>query len=650
MKHKLLYLFIHSFRLRAVMLLAAMFTLCAGEILGTPTTIASWTNRYITSGYYYSAEDGDANNKDIAYFTSNKNFSSSATNAYYNSSGGGAEIIFSDLDFTNYSSISLTFYSRASKGGYWSCSTSTDGETYISLGSTSTLATSGTPAQYSISSIPSTAKYVKITHSASSGSLYFGTPVFAGTYEEPVPSYTITPVSNNNSWGTVSVTGTTITAEPEDGYRVVAGNGGYTVTSGTAKVTNNGDNTFSVSASSDCTIRINFEAIPTYTVTFSDGGSVTEASAGAGVTLPSRSAIGSYAFAGWSETNVASETTTAPTIIPAGSYTPTADITLYPVYSKTEGGGAPAPVTVTKSVSELASANSWSDQVKYVSVSLDANITAEASSSGANTGKYYSNDNSWRFYSSESATLTITSSSGDMSSITLTYSQGAFSYEDEGITNGSPVTVSGKSAVFECTTKAFVNSISVTYNGASAGTTYYWSSPVVATVERPEITPYDNPFTFSTNVEITCETDGATIYYTLDGTDPTDTSTEYDDPFEITSACTIKAIAIKGSDESSIASLEVTKSLAPNTITVTGGTSQTIDLGQSEHELELTATATNGETVTFTIDDVNTTLTEDDDFLFENNTIEIYSDNLGVIVLKANAAGDALGCRCLSPH
>ena len=75
---------------------------------------------------------------------------------------------------------------------------------------------------------------------------------------------------------------------------------------------------------------------PAFTVTLADYSTVlTEASAGAGVTLPSRAAVGDYTFEGWSETNVSTETSTAPTIIPAGAYNPTANVTLYPVYSKT---------------------------------------------------------------------------------------------------------------------------------------------------------------------------------------------------------------------------------------------------------------------------------------------------------------------------
>lgn len=64
-----------------------------------------------------------------------------------------------------------------------------------------------------------------------------------------------------------------------------------------------------------------------------------ESSAGAGVFLPSRESCDGYTFAGWTKSWNAPQTswtTTAPTIIPAGNYTPTANENLYPVYTKTE--------------------------------------------------------------------------------------------------------------------------------------------------------------------------------------------------------------------------------------------------------------------------------------------------------------------------
>lgn len=55
------------------------------------------------------------------------------------------------------------------------------------------------------------------------------------------------------------------------------------------------------------------------------------------------------------------------------------------------------------------------------------------------------------------------------------------------------------------------------------------------------------------SVTITCDTTGATIYYTLDGSTPTSSSTQYSAAFTLDSSCTIKAIAIKGGTSSAVA-------------------------------------------------------------------------------------------------
>lgn len=83
------------------------------------------------------------------------------------------------------------------------------------------------------------------------------------------PAYSITAQSNNTEYGTVTLEGTTITANPEDGYQVSTTTP-YTVTTGTAEVEQDG-NLFYVTASSDCTVTINFEEKPTisgYTIDF----------------------------------------------------------------------------------------------------------------------------------------------------------------------------------------------------------------------------------------------------------------------------------------------------------------------------------------------------------------------------------------------
>ena len=58
----------------------------------------------------------------------------------------------------------------------------------------------------------------------------------------------------------------------------------------------------------------------------------------------------------------------------------------------------------------------------------------------------------------------------------------------------------------------------------------------------------------SPDVTITCPTVGAAIYYTLDGTDPTDASTLYSAPFSISEDKVVKAIAYKNGNHSEIVS------------------------------------------------------------------------------------------------
>ena len=67
----------------------------------------------------------------------------------------------------------------------------------------------------------------------------------------------------------------------------------------------------------------------------------------------------------------------------------------------------------------------------------------------------------------------------------------------------------------------------------------------VASVAEPQFTPPSCLFYPSTNVTISCATAGATIRYTLDGTDPTESSTTYTGPILVNDDVTIKARAWK---------------------------------------------------------------------------------------------------------
>ena len=116
----------------------------------------------------------------------------------------------------------------------------------------------------------------------------------------------------------------------------------------------------------------------------------------------------------------------------------------------------------------------------------------------------------------------------------------------------------------------YVKSIKVTYT----------TGAVTPIVKLPVLNPSTGSYTSAPTVEITCETEGATIYYTTNGDDPTTSSTIYSDPIIITkSGTTLKAMAAKeGMDNSPIVSATYTIQPVKPTISIDNG-SVTISAG-----------------------------------------------------------------------
>lgn len=85
-----------------------------------------------------------------------------------------------------------------------------------------------------------------------------------------------------------------------------------------------------------------------------------------------------------------------------------------------------------------------------------------------------------------------------------------------------------------CTIKAIAVKPGLT---DSAVVTESYIQPIVAT---PIIT-----ITGLYTATITCQTENATIYYTFDGSTPTNSSTQYTGEITLSDTCTIKAIAVK---------------------------------------------------------------------------------------------------------
>lgn len=173
---------------------------------------------------------------------------------------------------------------------------------------------------------------------ASSSLKYIGIKI---NKTNPSTQYTVSAVSNNTSWGTVSVNGNVITATPANGYYVADAQ----VIAGTATYSING-NVITVNPSSDCTIQVNFAAKTSVTVTYVSSGTVVGSKTvyvQESVTLPSsvNNTPSGWTFIGWTENQV-EQTQNKPTYYaPGASYTVPRNITLYALYKKgqTTGGG-----------------------------------------------------------------------------------------------------------------------------------------------------------------------------------------------------------------------------------------------------------------------------------------------------------------------
>ncbi|MBC2721833.1 phage major capsid protein [Desulfosporosinus sp.] len=76
-------------------------------------------------------------------------------------------------------------------------------------------------------------------------------------------------------------------------------------------------------------------------------------------------------------------------------------------------------------------------------------------------------------------------------------------------------------------------------------TSVLFAQDVANTVATPKALPIAGEYSGAQEVSLTCDTVGATIYYTTDGSTPDATKTAYNGPIDVTADTTIKAIAIK---------------------------------------------------------------------------------------------------------
>ena len=138
--------------------------------------------------------------------------------------------------------------------------------------------------------------------------------------------------------------------------------------------------------------------------------------------------------------------------------------------------------------------------------------------------------------------------------------------------NVGAVTVSGTTQTWEGSSNEVVitatnsqirtGKIVVTYTTAGGGDT-----PALETLEKPVIAPDSQEFSLGESVNVTISAaEGATIYYTTDGENPTEESNVYENALTITETTIVKAIAVmEGYNNSAVAEATYT-AVDPNAI------------------------------------------------------------------------------------
>ena len=146
--------------------------------------------------------------------------------------------------------------------------------------------------------------------------------------------------------------------------------------------------------------------------------------------------------------------------------------------------------------------------------------------------------------SSEATTLNVTvSGGGQLSQGSVELKKGEWTEYTLTILGGTPETKVKFEAAQAKNNRYFLDEVAIVATGTS---TEVVAAPVISG---------DEEFDGKATVTITAE-QGAKIYYTTDGSEPTEQSQEYTAPFDVTEATTVKAIAVKDGKASQVATKE----------------------------------------------------------------------------------------------
>lgn len=262
-----------------------------------------------------------------------------------------------------------------------------------------------------------------------------------------------------------------------------------------------------------------------HTVSFNTGAGnpavspITETSGGAGITLPAGptpacSAAG-WEFAGWAAAAVASEVTTAPTLL-SGTYHPTEDCTLFAVYKRTEAGSG----STTKSMNSFDAISGNVENDENVSYAAAQGTSSTAPAVNSEQIRIYQNGGLLTITANNGVKLnSITIGSGMVTKVTYAVDGGSASGDNDIAKNGTFTVdeLDATEVVFTCTgtdknSRLYLNNLSVTYSGG--GTTYYLSAPSCCTPHAITIASGIENGSVEADLAEACEGTAVTLTFT----------------------------------------------------------------------------------------------------------------------------------------
>lgn len=201
---------------------------------------------------------------------------------------------------------------------------------------------------------------------------------------------------------------------------------------------------------------------------------------------------------------------------------------------------------VTFNFSEQGYANG--DAITAGTLNDYISFTCDQGTNSNNAPKYYTTGSAIRLYGGNFMTITATQGAA-ITAVQFTFASGEGTNE---ITVDAGTYENGEWTGNAATVTFTVGGTSGHRRIASMTVTYTTSSTPAVTVAAPTFTPAAGTYTAAQSVTLATTTEGATIHYTIDGTEPTAESPIYQDPIEIAENTTINAIAVLGEDVSGV--------------------------------------------------------------------------------------------------